>query len=370
MMQPNCQTYFLSGVVDNLLIDKQISKKKYMAAYMVMAKKEWQKLYRNTIWEVQSKWMTLQAGDPYNFVYVPEGVSRLLSVSVEDEFGNIQPLFYNPQINIQKKPSEKKCGCTADCDCGGVCEAANSMTYTTKLLFTINGVEYYEKTWTELCSNGDVIMWTETPTKKYDNTTGDGGSYNDDYNDDYDIAPAPLSNYTIVTVKTQKKVCKLETLECGCPKDTEENEELLTDTCGCNINWNCSLKRKCRKVYFENIDNNYFGEIKLSDCGNKIYYRPSPKWKYEVGTKTPDFLLVSFQSNGLPNGDVLVPDYCIDALEAGIYFRSIRFNTAIPNSVKEDAKAQYNDECAKLVGFLNPVSLIEVGKIQDISIKW
>lgn len=367
----NCQTYLLSEVVDNLLIDRQISKKKYMAAYMVMAKKEWQKLFRNTIWEVQSKWMTLKKGSPFNYIDKPEGASRILSISVEDRCKLIQPLFYNPQLNVLDKPAQKKCGCKVDCGCGGVCESASSMTYTTKVIFTINGTDYYEKSWLEVCKNGDVLEYKETPTKKYNNTTGDGGDFNNDYNDDYDIEAAPFSDYTVVTVKSQRKICKLEVKECGCPVETEENAQILNDSCGCNLNFSCTGKRKHCRQYFENIDNNYFGEVKMGECGTKIYYRPSPQWKKVSDVEFPEFLLVSYQTNGLNVPDeVMVPDYALDAIETGIYWRSIRFNTSVPSSTKDDAKYQYQMEVDKVVSYMNPVSLIELGKIQDIQIRW
>ena len=368
---PGCDTYFLSEVVDNFMIDRQISKKKYQAAYMVMAKKEWQKLAQNTIWEVQSKWMTLKKGSPYNYIDVPERVSRLLSVSVEDKCKLIQPLFYNPQLNIVDKPAQKKCGCKADCQCGGVCESANSMSYTTKLIFSINGTDYYEKIWMETCPNGDVLEYKETPTKQYNDTTGDGGDFNDDYNNDYDIATAPFSDYTIVTVKSQKKICKLEVLPCGCPAETEANQELLTSNCGCNLTFGCTLKRRRCREYFQNIDNNYFGEVKLSECGTKIYYRPSPYWNRVSDVEFPDFLLVSYQTDGInPVGETLVPQYALDALTAGIYWRSVRFNPAYSRASKDDAFFQYKMECDNLVQFMNPISLIELGKIQDIAIRW
>jgi hypothetical protein len=367
----NCQTYFLSGVVDNLMIDRAISKKKYFAAYMVMAKKEWQKLFRGTLWEVQSKWMPMKNGEPYNYVDVPDGTSRILSVSVEDRCGLIQPLFYNVQLNVVSKPKTKNCGCKQDCNCGGCCEAASSMSYTTKVVLTINGVDYYEKTWIESCPNGDMIEYRETPTKKYNNIQGDGGDYNDDYNNDYDIEAAPFSDYTVVTVKSQKKICSVEVLPCGCVAETPENEQLLTDTCGCSINWGCGLKKKHCRHYTENINNNYYGECKMSECGTKIYYKPSLHWKKVSDVEFPEFLLVNTQSNGLiPNEEVLVPDYALDALEAGIYWRSVRFNTSIPKVTKDDAYQQYMMETSLLTAFLYPISWIELGQVQNAVIRW
>jgi hypothetical protein len=368
---PACDSYTLSEVVDKFFITRMISKKKYYAAYLSIAKDKWQELFRGTIWEVQSRWMTLKKGTPYNYIDIPEGASRVFSVSVEDRCNLIQPLFYNNQLNVVSKPATKKCGCKEECSCAGCCEAVNSMTYTTKLLFTINGVDYYEKTWIESCKNGDMIEYKETPTKQYNNITGDGGDYNDDYNNDYDTEPAPFSDYTIVTVKSQKKICKLEVLECGCPAETPENEELLTNVCGCSIGLNCSLKRKHCRQYFENVDNNYYGEVKKSECGTRLYYKPSPHWKRVSDVEYPEFLLVSFQMNGmLPDSEVLVPDYALPAMKTGIHWESIRFNTSISNVTKNEAYYQHQMECSNLVAFLNPISLIELGKIQDTKILW
>lgn len=368
---PGCNTYYLDEVVDKLFIDKLISKKKYFSAYLNIAKDSWNEICRNTIWNVQSKWMTLKKGTPYNYIDVPDNASIIYGVGVEDKCKLIQPLFYNNQLNILSKPAEKKCGCKEDCECGGVCESANSFSYSTKLLFTINGVDYYEKIWLETCSNGDVIEFKQTPTKKYNNITGDGGDYNEDYNDDYDIEPAPFSDYTIVTVESQRKICKLETLECGCPAETEENAELLTDTCGCQLNFGCSLKRKHCRQYFQNIDNNYYGEVKISQCGSKIYYKPSPHWRKVSDVEFPEFLLVNFGMNAVSDArDTLIPDYAVNLLKTDINWRANRFNTAIPLATRQDFFYQKEMEADKVIAFLNPVSLIELGKIQDQKIAW
>lgn len=368
----NCQTYLLSETVDQLFIAKQISKKKYYASYMAIAKLIWQRIFRNTIWSVQSRWMTLKQGDPYNYIDVPEGASRILSVAVEDKkCGLIQPLFYNNQLNIISKPKHRKCGCQdPNCTCESCCEAANSMTYTTKLLFTISGVDYYEKCWQELCKNGYILEYCETPTKKYNNTTGDSGDYNNDYNPDYLIGSPPFSDFTIEYVESQKKICKLEVAECGCPKETIENESILVNVCGCNLNFGSALKHRHCKQYEENINNNHLGEIKLSECGSKIYYKPSRHWRNFTDKKFPEFLLVNYQTNGLGDSEVLVPDYAINAMQAGINWQSIRFNSSIPNVQKQDAYYQFEAELSDLIMFLNPISLIELGKVQDSKIVW
>lgn len=368
----DCGAYTLSEVVDKYFIDRMISKKKYYAAYLNMAQDEWRQFFRNTLWSVQSRWLPMKLGSPYNYIDVPSGISRLLSVSVKDRCDLIQPLFVNNQLNVVDLPAERKCGCTADCGCGGVCESANSMTYTTTFLFTYGGVDYYQKCWSELCPNGDILEYCETPTKQYNNTSGDGGDYFDeDYNDDYLIGTPPFSDVTIVTVKSQKKICKLEVAPCGCPVETEENAALLNENCGCSVQFGCSIRRRRCKQYFENIDNNYFGEVKLSECGTKVYYKPSPYWKRVSDVEFPEFLLVSYQTNGdLPDSEIMVPDFAVNAIKSGIHYRSTRFNVAHPQVVRDDSWYQYQKDCAEVVKFCNPISLIDLGAVQDIQVRW
>lgn len=376
-MDNNCQAYTLSECVDQLLIARQISKKKYYASYLNIAKNSWQKIFRNTIWAVQSRWMTLKDGDPYPYVDVPPMASRILSVAVDcNSHGHhhtplIQPLFYNSQLNILAKPKQKKCGCKHDCNCGDCCESVNSMSYTTTFLFSINGIDYYQKCWTKVCKNGDIIEYCETPTKKYNTTTGDSGDFNEDYNDDYLHSHPPFTDFTIENVITQRKICSLEVLPCGCPKDTPENQELIVTHCGCQLNFDGGCRKRHCKQYDENINNNHYGEVKLSDCGTKIFFRPSSHWRRFNDKKFPEFLLVNFQTNGLNiDSEVLVPDYALSAMMATINWESMRFNPALSRLVKDDAFYQSEMENDRLVAFMNPISVIEVGKVQDVAVKW
>lgn len=366
-----CTTYTLSEIVDLYFMLRGISKKKYYLRYMVLAQEVWRNTFMNTLWVVQSKWMPLKSGTPYNYVDVPDGCMRLLSVGAVDKCKLIQPLFYNNQLNVLVKPVRKSCGCPCE-DCGGVCEDASSMTVTTKVMFTVNGVDYIQKCWIETCKNGDIIEFCETPVKRYNNLTGDGGDYNDDYNDDYDIADQPFSDYTIITRTTQKLICKVTVLECGCPAETEENSQILTDNCGCFLNWGTRHKRKHCQKYFENINNNHFGEIKMSDCNTKIYFRPSKHWKATgEDDKFPEHLLVNYQTDGTRIGqETLVPKYAADLMYAAIDYESKKINNAYSANDKWDAKYRYEDEKAAVLKFANPIDLIFMEKIQDAVVRY
>lgn len=363
--------YTIPQAVDIYYAQNEISKKKYEKATLITARFVWKDIFKNTLWSVQSTWETVQDGDPHPYVVIPPDAERVFSVSVEDDCGKLVPLFYNNRINVVRKPTVKKCGCTT-CQCGGLCQDANSLTVTTKLLFTINGIGYFEKTYTEYCSNGDIILWIETPVKKYNDLAGDGGDFNTDYNDDYSIAAAPFSDYTIVTVKTQKKLCKLETFPCGCPKDTQENINLFNQSCGCFLQ-PCNRKRKHCDDFLANPNNNGRGEVKISDCGNKLFYVPSPHCRHTPGMKRiPDFLLVNWQSNGEADcgQEVLVPEYALQCLFDGIDCYKKKRKDKYSYNEKLAAGWQYEASRSKVILFLNPFDLEELAHTQDAVIRW
>lgn len=364
-----CITDTISEITDRYLIRVGIDKRKYFSRYLVIAGEVWEDIFQNTLWCIKSVWMPTKAGDPFNYVDMPKDCLRLLSVGVDDKCDLIQPLFYNNQINVVAKPVTKKCGCT--CDCGGLCNDANSLTTTTKLIFTINGIPYYQKTWQELCPNGDIIEWSETPTKKYNNLVGDAGDFNDDYNIDYDIASAPFSDYEIVTVKTQKKICKLDVKECGCPKETEENACLLSEHCGCCVDWSCETRRRHMKQFSENINNNLLGEVKISECNTKIYYRKSRRWKEVAKKETPDYLLVNYQSTGVtPGTETLVPIYARKVMYAALDNARKEYNSSFGIGEKIAASEKLQKERNDLIGFLSPINLEQLSQVQDQPQRW
>ncbi len=364
-----CLTDTISEITDRYCIRAGIDKKKYFGRYLIIAGEVWEEVFQNTLWSIKSVWMPAKLGAPLNYVDVPQDCLRLLSIGIDDKCDLIQPLFYNNQLNVIPKPSAKKCGCT--CDCGGLCDDVNSLTTTTKLLFTINGVPYYQKTWLQYCSNGDIIEWSETPTKKYNTLIGDSGDYNFDYNNDYDIAAAPFSAYEIVTVTSQKKICKLDVKECGCPQETEANCQTLIDACGCSLSWGCRTKKTHCKQFSENINSNHLGEVKLSDCNTKIFYRPSRKWASVSKKEFPDYLLVNYQSTGTtPGAETLIPKYARKVMYAGLDNARKEYNSSFGMGEKQEACYKYQKEKNEIIAYLNPIDLIFMGKVQDAQQKW
>lgn len=364
-----CLTDTISELTDRFLIRSGIDKKKYFSRYITIAGEVWQDVFQKTLWSIKSVWMPTKLGEPFSYVDMPQDCLRLLSVGVDDKCDLIQPLFYNTQLNVVSKPRVKKCGCT--CDCGGLCDAVNSLTTTTKLIYTINGVPYYQKCWMEYCANGDILEYCETPTKKYNTLTGDSGDFNSDYNDDYDIASAPFSAYEIITVKSQRKICKLEVAPCGCPQETTDNCQLLIDSCGCNISWGCRTKRKHCDQFSENINNNFLGEVKISGCGTKIYYKQSRHWRQVAKKETPDYLLVNYQSTGeTPGAETLVPRYARNLMYAALDNGRKEYNSSYSIGEKQAASYKLQHEKNEIVNFLSPIDLIQLAQVQDCEIKW
>jgi hypothetical protein len=359
----------LSEVVDKYLAIRSIAKKKYYSKYLIVAGEIWKDLFQKTLWATKSVWKELKAGDPYAYIDVPKDSVRLFSIGTTDKCGNIQPLFYNTQLNVIPKPTKRNCSC-AECECD-LCGDINAMSVTTKSLFTISGITYYQKTWLKYCKNGDILEYSEIPTKKYNTFAGDGGDFNDDFNNDYDIGSNPLADFTIETVIQQRKICSLATKTCGCPQATEENECLIRENCSCLLSIFSRQRKKCCNQFVENVNDNHYGSIKFSECGTKIYYVPSKHWREAAKSQFPDYLLVNYQTTGLsPDQETQVPEYAEMCLYAGIDWLSKQFNGAYSLAEKQAAKYNYVEEQNGVIIFLNPVSLSNVNSAQNTKILW
>src|SRR5688572_6546806 len=90
----------LSEVTEKYLLIRGVNKKKYFPKYLVVAGEIWKDIFQKTLWATKSVWKELKAGDPYAYIDVPKDSVRLFSIGATDKCGNIQPLFYNTQLNV------------------------------------------------------------------------------------------------------------------------------------------------------------------------------------------------------------------------------------------------------------------------------
>ena len=368
----SCTHYTISQGTDLYLQDRSIDHKKYFNRFLTQAERVYVDLFRKTLFIVKNVWKTVKDGDPFPYVDIPKDCTRLLSASVT-ECDLIEPLFYNSQLNILPKPQHRDCGCN-HCECGGLCNDVNNFTQTTNLLFTINGQNYYEIISLEYCKNGDILENRQVPAKKYNNYAGDGGDYNDDDNNDYSHVTAPFSDYTIVTENFTRKLCKLETLPCGCPKETPENQQMIFNYCGCYLGWNGKGRTQHKKQFFQDVNNNRKGEVKISECGTKLYYKPQRKFQNgnnNGGEKIPRFLLLAYQTDGTTaNQESLFPEFALETFKYGIDYFSKRFNDRYPRTEKHELKCAYEDSKNDLILFLNPLSIKFLQDVQDAEVRW
>lgn len=383
MVEPQideCPCYTLSEATEEYLLTRGVDKKKYYTRYLVIAQRVWQKIFWNTLWVSKSVWQTLKKGDPYDYIDVPKGAMRIFTINVNDDCGKIVPLWYNNQLDVVKKPLVRKCGCEK-CDCAGLCEDVNGFTVTTKVLFTINGIDYSEKTWLKYCPNGDIWEYSQIPTKKYLDFTGDAGDYNNDYNNDYYIGEPPLANFEIVTQTVQRKICALTIKPCGCPEETPENQQLLLTNCGCFLPFSNTLRRCHCDPFLANPNPDCLGEVKISECGTRIYYRPTWDRHRQAcmagsvnptgGPRLPQFLNIIYQTDGKTvDSQTVVPEFSIWAMFAGIDHFSKQFNNKYSLAEKKSSEYYFEDQCNKIIVFLNPLNLETQSHVQDAIIRW
>jgi hypothetical protein len=216
------------------------------------------------------------------------------------------------------------------------------------------------------------MQYREVPTKKFNDFTGTPGDFNNDFGNDYSIGVGGIQNFSIVTQTFQNKLCSLALRPCGCPDNTQANAQLIEDFCGCGHRfWGWFRGEHQQNLLFENINNNEKGEVKLSECGTKIYYVPSKTWHTQFHNPIPEFLQLIRQTNGFHISEaVSVPEYCIDLMKADIDYRSKRFNNKYSPTEKMDAKYRRNDEENKIIGFLNRISINKLSDVQDARIVW
>lgn len=371
-IEPCAPQFTLSEVVDTFLIQKGVQGKKYYPAYLNAAYRAWKDLYSNILWVVSSQWKPLKKGEPYNYIEMPRGVAKFLTVNIMDDCGNIVSLYYNQQLNVEPEPEESTCGngC-GSCGCdGGLCEDTNSTLLTEKVEFIISGVEYKSKQWVKYCKDGTIVEYTEMPVKSWNDRIGNAGDYNDDFNVDFLIGqPGAFDNFTVVYVNSQRIICKLAVKPCGCPEDTEENATALSTYCGCYLN-PCRKKKRCYPI-FQDPNSNHFGSVKISPCGTKVYYDPPPKNYCHKNFKMPTHLQVSYQLSGnTPSAEIIVPDIAQTAVWNGIDFYTKVFNNKYTPYEKKEAEYRWEDAKIQLIYANNPVRLSQLLNAGDTVIRW
>lgn len=334
-MSVQCPKYPLAEVVEDYLIRKFNQRRKYFGNYFKIAQDVYKDLYRTILPTIISKYVQVFTDDKYPYVLVPDFMERFFSISITNRKNELLEVYYNNDLNVfSKPPTVKHCGCTTTdlCDCMDNLQ----VVITPKV---IDGTTYYEKVWVVCCDNGDVMQYSEVPVKKYGEA---GGSYADDYSDDYDIIN---DGDNVVVLQFYKNLGRLDTKDCGCPLDTDNNKVIIYNKCGCFL----SLKPQCCKEWYHQKHVSCTGEMKFSECGTRIYLKD---------VKTDDgFVVIAYQADPVLCGEeILVDDFAKEAIWYGIEEQSIVFYPRSSEGEKEGAKQRRLAAKNRLFEYMNPIN--------------
>ncbi len=330
--------YTLGETVEDLLLRKFNQRRKYFANYFRIAQDIYKDIYRTILPSISSRYVEVFPADSnnlYPYVYYPSEYVKFYGISITNKHNELLEVFYNNNINVFTKPHvQKKCGClTTDVsDCIDNLQAI----ITDKV---IDGTTYYQKDWVVCCENGDVKQYSEIPVKTYGTA---GGSYSQDYGDDYDI----ISEGTNVTViQVYKNLGRLETKDCGCPKESDVNKDLIFNKCGCFL----GVKPHCCKVWYDKGRIKCTGEMKFSECGTKIYLKD---------VKTDDgFVVIHGQLDPAKCGEeIMVDDYVRKSIWYGVEYESMVFSPRATIGDKREAERRYSKAVNELFEYMNPIN--------------
>lgn len=315
-----CGAYTVSEVTERYCINQFNEARRGFDNYIILAQDSWDEIRRKTLWEFSTVWLPVFKGTPHPYVVLPSNMEMFLGLYEEDACAKLIPVLKSDAYSLLPKPKIKACGCKSNCNCGELCAEANSFTYITRD-HIINDILYVEKEWMETCPNGDVIRWREIPSL---NETGE-----------------------VEVVSHQERICKLETLPCGCVADSAVNKSILTEYCGCRF-------EVCRSTGIYRPQPNECKTVAQADDCGRIHI---------IGGNVKDWYAAQIKESG-SGKNTLIPAFAEKAVKAGIDFYSKIFNPRTTRTDRKDAKYFYAECCQEIVEELNPIDLEFIYRLQ------
>lgn len=338
-----CGIYNLTEVVQKYCIYQFNDQMKGFDNFFVFAKDSWNEILKKTLWSFNSQWLEVYHNGGRPYIVLPKNFESMIGLFYKDSNKKLIPIYGSSNNALIPKPSRrKKCECEEECNCGDLCASASDFSFSTKEII-INGESHLEKTWMQVCKNGDVKMWHELPAVAYD-FIQEGGEFSDEFSSEFDIGTSE-TNETIEVVKYAETLCKLEVYPCGCVKDTADNAQKLSEYCACTI-------PEQSKLY----------SPQPSPC--ETTWEISNGRIYIIGKKISKWYLLRFREHEASEQS-LVPDFCVFAIMRGIDYYSKAFNPRHRGSDMKLAKYEYNDAINKIIEYLNPIDLEFIYKLQS-----
>lgn len=390
--------YTLVETVNGYMMRSGNINRKYFRKYEVIAQDIFEKLYANTMPTTISKYVQVfpaEGTDKYPFIKKPRGMVRFFGVDVTNKHNELLQVFYNDKLNVFTKPPIAKTGC--GCTSTDLCDCIDNLEVVITEKFTHGGVVYYEKTWVKCCDNGDVLQYSETPVLNgtcsswlltgsitgnafFSYTKCDGDLVRSQEVDDTGVTVcvsdnAPIiitsgdgtkgrvgscsTDQEIVVLTTYKNLGRLETKDCGCPVESEANEDLIYNKCGCFL----SAKPKCCKVWYDRSRIDCTGEMKWSECGTKLYLKD---------VKDDDgFAVIHYQADPMCcGGEIMIDSFARWPIWYGMDYES---NVFVPTSnakVMREKERLYKKATNEFFEYLNPMDADRLFNIPTAEIKF
>lgn len=226
-----------------------------------------------------------------NSLAVPSDCMLLFGVGYVDECGVVQPLWYNSKIP-QTILFENGVPCECE-SCGGEhdnCGVIDSVDKTEETV-TIGNDELTKTTTRIVLKDGTIVEKVRQPI-----ATADGYEW----------------------VESEKELCALDMLPCGCVKKSESNQEILAKyDCGCwNLTTNCGTYNKFMKKEL-----GYTMDI----TGTQIVLDASFPYNY---------LVLKYAAHISSQKDYKIPIIALEALISGILYYEETDNVKSPAYVR------------------------------------
>ncbi len=373
----------LGEVVNDYLLRSNNLNRKYYAKYFKIAQDIYRQLYATTMPTTISKYVQVfpaEGSDKYPFIKRPRGMARFFGLSVTNKNNELLQVFQNDNLNVfTKPPIQKSCGCSST----DLCDCIDNLQVVITEKFTHEGTTYYEKTWVKCCENGDVLQYSETPVLNgtcstwflagsilgpatFSYTKCDGELVRSQSIDDTgleicisDNAPIIItsgsgskdrlsscqSSGQVVVLTTYKNLGRLETKDCGCPVESEANEDLIFNKCGCFL----SAKPKCCRVWYDKSRIDCTGEMKWSECGSKLYLKDV---KDDNG-----FAVIHYQVDPVECLDEIIVDTMAKwPIWYGMDYESNVFNPRSNANILREMERRYQKAINEYFEYLNPIN--------------
>lgn len=351
----------LTDLVDDFCLAQGNMREAVITASYRNARWAWKDIFRTTLWYIRKAVLCINCKD--HTIRLPDDCERVINISVVDCHGKLHPLGFNTDFNTTKITCLKvKCGCNK---CRGedtLCGAIDSIQVVTETV-VINSVDYTKTTWTRYDGSGAVQIEQQIPT--------------------WDVAQSKVVFNTLV-----ETICNVETTENGCIKATQANMNTLRENCGCGNfldNWNSlgfgwgnyNLNRELIPAPY-----NYWGEWNYNSQDRQIIHlfgnarqgsthfnqTEDQEREWRGGLRQ---VILEYQTNGeTPNAEILIPEYAVEAVQMGIFYRQKYFSPRIPAGERMMAKNEFMAEKIKVAKYLNPVIMENVTKLQTNPRYW